>query len=108
MLDKSDHVGKIAQGFPSHQLHLDITLSALDVCSTMAFCAAEFAKISVAPKKISLQNGRNLWLRFDCVSGEQITKIRNCFFLEEAPELLSWTTTIGRVIPSSIAINLKQ
>ena len=108
MLDKSDQVGEIAQGFPSHQLHLDITLSAFDVCSTMAFCAAEFAKIPIAPKKMSLQNGRRLWLRLDCVSGDQITKIRDCFGVEKAPELLSWTTTIGRVIPASLAANSGQ
>lgn len=108
MLDKSDHFKEIANAFSSHELQLDITLDALDICSTMAFCAAEFAKIPVAPNRLSLQKGGNLWLRFDCAGGYQIAQIRQCFLAATAPKLLGWTTTIGRAVSPASVPNSKH
>lgn len=105
MLDRSDHFEEISHAFSCHELQLDITLNASDICSTMAFCAAEFSKIPISPDRLSLQKGGSLWLRFDCVSSDQITQIRACFLAATAPQLLRLTTTIGRAISRAPTTN---
>lgn len=98
MRQEPDHFEEITHAFPSHKLQLDIMLDASDIWTTTAFCAAELSKADIAPTRISHQSGGHLLLRIVCANSREITQIKRCFRSANAPKVLRWTTTIGRVI----------
>ncbi|MEP0522186.1 MAG: hypothetical protein ABJO09_15210 [Hyphomicrobiales bacterium] len=102
----TDNFEEIAQAFPYHHLQLDIALEASDIWKTTAFCSAEFSKLGVKLVRITHQNGGQLLLRFACENSDDITRIKRCFGRADAPEVLRWTTTIGRIISSKTSSNL--
>lgn len=95
--DTSDQTEEITDAFPSHELQLDIALDATDVWQTLAFCAAKFSKINLTPARLSHQNGSQLLLRLPCTNSRDISKVKKCLQETDAPVVLSWTTTIGRI-----------
>lgn len=103
-----DHFEELAEAFPCHHLQLDIALDVSDIWETTAFCASELSKQNMRPASMKHQDGGQLLLCFVCTESDDIARIKECFGRANAPKVLRWTTTIGRIISSKASCHLSS